>query len=74
MAKQGSMRGEGGGSMHGEGGGEHAWRMAKGGACVARGVCIPSTPPRVGYYEIWLINARAVSILLECILVELLNL
>ena len=47
-------------------GGMHGKRgvcMAKGAACV---VCMPRW---VGYYEIRSVNARAVHILLECILV-----
>ena len=53
------------GGMHG---GEHAWQGAcVAGACVAGVACMPCTPP--GHYEIQLVNARAVRILLECILV-----
>ena len=50
---KGGMRGEGG--VHGEGG-----------VCV---VCMPSPLPPASYYEIRSVNARAVRILLECILV-----
>ena len=68
---KGAMRGEGG--MHGKGGcvGKGACMvrgacMAKG-ACVAKGgTCMVFMPP---LYEIRPVNARAVLILLECILV-----
>ena len=39
-----------------------------GGVCIAGGACMPHTTPR--HYEIQSVNARAVRILLECILVE----
>ena len=62
--QRGGMHGKGGGG-HGEGGqawqkGVHVWR--KGEACV---VCMP--PP--AFYKVRPVNARAVRILLECILV-----
>ena len=63
-----------GGGMHGQWGG---WGMcmvggvhAGGGACVARGVCMPCTPHAAWYHEIRSVNERAVRILLECILVR----
>ena len=62
--------------MYGRG---HAWQgeCMAGGACVAKGgmcgggggVCMPCMPPR--HYKIRSVNARAVRILLECILVFL---
>ena len=62
------------------GGGGHVWWR---GACVVKGACMAKgavhgeggcawaarPPPRVSYYEIRSVNARAVRILLECILV-----
>ena len=55
------------GGMRGMGGhvwqGGHVWH---GGACVG-GRCMPRTPPQ--HHEIWSVNAWAVRILLECILV-----
>ena len=55
--------------------GGHAWwgvRAWHKGACVAEGmhnggVCMPCTPHR--HYDMWSVNARAVRILPECILV-----
>ena len=73
MRGQGGMRGKGGACMA-KGGGVHGRGVcvAKG-ACVAKGgmhdkrgeACVVCMPP----YEIRLVNARAVCILLECILV-----
>ena len=69
------------GGMHGRG---HAWWGAcvAGGACMAggmrgRGACMAGSASQGGMhathapwqYEIWSVNARAVRILLECILV-----
>ena len=51
------------GGVHGRGRGVHGR-----GACMAGGVHATYTP---GHYEIQLINARAVRILLECILVQI---
>ena len=56
------LRGRGG--MRGQGG--HAWR----GACMAGGMHAMHAPR---HYEIWSVNARAVRILLECILVSCRN-
>ena len=73
----GGLRGKGGhvwqrGGMHGKGGacvakGGHAWQRGQG-ACMAKvgGMCGMHAP-----YEIRPVNARAVRILLECILVYL---
>ena len=52
--------------------GEHAWQGVCGGyawrgACVAGGMHTTQAPPR--HHEIQSVNARAVRILLECILV-----
>ena len=49
-----------GGGMCGRG---HAWQ----GGMHGRGVCMPHMPPR--HHKIQSVNARAVRILLECILV-----
>ena len=64
------------GHVHGRWGmcaGGHAWRgrgmHGKWGMCDKGGMHGMHAPP-VGYYEIWSVNARAVSTLLECILVS----
>ena len=69
------------GGMHGKEGG-HAWQRwacggggrvwQRGGMC-GKGGHVWYAHPRVGYYEIWSVNARAVRILLECILVSCRN-
>ena len=57
MWQRGGMRGEGG--MHG-----------KGGACVAKGGGMCGKGEGACMAEIWPVIARAVRILLECILVQ----
>ena len=58
---KGGVHGKGG--MHGKGG--CAWQ--RGGMCGEGGMCGIHAP----LYEIWPVNAQAVCILLECILVSL---
>ena len=76
MHGQGGMCGGGHAWQGGMHGGGHVWwgGMCGREACMARGhvwqgVCMPRTPP-LGHYEIRSANARAVRILLECILVS----
>ena len=61
--------------MHGRG---HVWQGGVHGrwACVAgwgaawQGACVACMPPAPGHHEIRSVNAQAVRILLECILVH----
>ena len=79
MHGRGGMHGGGCAWQVGMRGGGHAWQVCihgMVGVCMAGGVhggghawwgaCMPHTPP--GHYEIRSVNARAVRILLECIL------
>ena len=67
LPTEGGARGRG--SMHGQGACLARGACMAGGGVHGRGACVVCTPPWVGYYEIRSVNALAVRILLECILV-----